>query len=176
MKKFTTILVLALAVPHVAQAFQFPTPIIVVSQAEEEQAAEVQQPTSLQQAADVLNQGGEEMAATETPTDLPSLVEGVKDVYSDWKTGGWMAGLLALVSLLMGALRFPPLNSYFEAKKIMWLKPILAAVLGAAGAALAAAQTGASIGPALVSGLLAGLSAVGLYELWKRRKAENRTK
>ena len=123
-----------------------------------------------------LTEKGEAMTAEEEATAPTDLLTDATKVYSDWKTGGWMAGLLALVSLLMNLLRFGPINDFFRSKQIMWLKPILAAVFGAVGGGLTAGIAGAGVGPALISGVMAGLGAIGLYEVTKRRKAENRAK
>lgn len=87
-----------------------------------------------------------------------------------------MAGLLALVSLLMGALKLRPLNDFFKSQHIMWLKPVLSAVFGGVGAGVAAFVNGSSIVAATVAGLVAGLGAVGLYEVAKRAKWQNRVK
>lgn len=121
-----------------------------------------------------LEKQGEKMASEETPTEAPDLIDDATKVYSDWKTSGWMAGLLALVSMFMAVLKLKPINQYFQSKKIMWLKPILAGVFGAVAAGLAALIAGQGVWPALTSGVVAGLGAVGLYESAKRSKAENR--
>ena len=118
----------------------------------------------------------EEMATDEEAAELPGLIGDATAIYSEWKTGGWMAGLLALVTLLMNLLRFGPINEFFRVKQLMWLKPILAAAFGAVAAGIGAGVAGAAVGPSLIAGVLAGLGAVGLYEVTKRRKAENRAK
>lgn len=130
----------------------------------------------LKDVGDKLSEHGEHLAETEESSEAGDLISDATKVYGDWKTGGWMAGLLALVSLLMGLLRFGPVNDFFRSNQIMWLKPILAAVFGGIGGGFAATVEGAGVGPAIVAGLLAGLGAVGLYEVAKRRKSENRTK
>lgn len=123
-----------------------------------------------------LEETAEGQAAEETESTLPDLFQDGAKVYSDWKALGWMGGLLALVTFLMQLLNFGPIKELFKAKKITWLKPILAAVFGGVGAGVSTAMTGAGVGPSIVAGLVAGLAAVGLYEAFKRRKAENRTK
>jgi len=112
--------------------------------------------------------------ATEGEATVPELLGDGAKVYSDWKTAGWMGGLLALVSLLMNLLRFGPINEFFKVKKLMWLKPLLAGLFGGAAAGLTSAMSGMAVGASISAGLMAGLGAVGLYESVKRRKAENR--
>lgn len=130
----------------------------------------------LDTAKEHLEKMAEKEVAEESETLLPDLMQDGAKVYSDWKGIGWMAGLLALVVLLMNLLRFGPINEFFKIKKIMWLKPLLAAAFGGIAAGLTTAMTGAGVGPSIAAGIMAGLGAVGLYETAKRRKAENRVK
>lgn len=190
MKKttFAFLLLCGMALAPQAQAYQ-PTVVhaVVAQPAPDSPAPETadspaanedqEQPAAngpLDVAKDHLDAQGEKMASEEEPAELPDLVAEATKVYSDWKTGGWMAGLLALVSLFMSLLRFKPVNQFFRDKQIMWLKPILAAAFGGALAGMSAGFSGAGVGPSIIAGLLAGLGAVGLYEVTKRRKAENR--
>lgn len=123
-----------------------------------------------------LENQAEEAAIGEIPTEATDVVADAVKVYGDWKTSGWMAGLLALISLFMNLLRFGPVDDFFRSKQLIWLKPVLAAALGAATAGLGAGMSGAGVGPSLMAGVMAGLGSVGLYEVAKRRKVENRAK
>lgn len=135
-----------------------------------------QAPKLLDTAKEHLEKVAEKNAAEDGEVPLTGLLQDGAKIYSDWKALGWMGGLMALVSLLMNLLRFGPLHEFFRVNKLMWLKPLLAALFGGVAAGLSTAMTGAGVMPSMMAGLLAGLGAIGLYETTKRRKSENRVK
>lgn len=170
------ILSMALLAPLAVQAQPDPAAPPAAAAAANEDVEPSAASKLLDSAKEHLETKADAMAESEETAELPGLISDATKIYSDWKAGGWMAGLLALVSLMMNLLRFGPINEFFRVKQIMWLKPILAAVFGAVAAGVGAGISGVGVGPSLIAGVLAGLGAVGLYEVTKRRKVENRAK
>lgn len=95
-------------------------------------------------------------------------------VVSDWRTVGTLAGLIALINLLINLLRIPAIDRWLAARQKKWLKPLASAMLGAILTALSTLATGADLGASLVAGLLFGLSAVGFHEIVDKRHPEAR--
>lgn len=95
---------------------------------------------------------------------LPDLVQGAEKTYDDWTKLGWLAGLMALVKLLVNLLKFAPIAKWFDDQQKGWLKPYIAAGLGALLGGLGTFATGVGLAKSIVAGLLAGLGAVGLHE------------
>jgi len=118
-------------------------------------------------------------AAANTDTEEPEatvgdLISGTAKVVDDWKTLGWIAGLIALINLFTHLLRFKWLNDFLEAKDLKHIKPWIAAGFGAIAGGLTTFQTGAGVLNSVVAGLLAGFAAIGAHEVLstKKRKAE----
>ncbi len=63
-------------------------------------------------------------------------------VVSDWRTIGCIAGLVALINLLVLFMRFRPLNEWLERKGWKWIKVYAAAGLGALLTFITSYQTG----------------------------------
>jgi len=101
---------------------------------------------------------------TENEVSLEQLFEMIGMVISDWRTIGFLAGLIALVSLLLFALRFRPLNSLLENKGLKWTKVYIAALLGAILTFLTTYQTGADWMQSAIAGLIFGLASVGGHQ------------
>jgi hypothetical protein len=81
---------------------------------------------------------------------------------------GGLAAAAAVVAALVGLTKLRALRVLLDARGLAWLRPIIAAVLGALGAGLTAASTGqgvAGVITAALGGLLAGLAGVGTHEL-----------
>ena len=107
---------------------------------------------------------------------IDELIESIVLVITDWRTTGWLAGLIALINLLIHLLRLPALDRWLRQNGLTWIKPAAAAVLGGILTALVAYLDGAAIGGAAVAGVLVGLSATGLHELFTApRRARART-
>lgn len=124
-----------------------------------------------------------EAAAMPPPDPVPTrnmtideLITSIVRVVSDWRTTGWLAGLIALINLLINLLRLPVLARWLERQNLKWIKPAVAAVLGGLLTAFLAYQDGRGVGGAAVGGLLVGLSATGVHELFSapRRAARRR--
>lgn len=107
-------------------------------------------------------------AVVEAPEPPPptagELVAQVGQVVSDWRSIGALAGLIALINLLINILRLPLLHQYLTERKKRWIKPYISAALGAMLTGLSAYQTDAALLPAILAGLLFGLGAVGMHE------------
>lgn len=101
------------------------------------------------------------------------LALGVLDVINQWSTVGWLAGILALINLLLAATRFPPVDQFLTDSNLKWLKPLIAVILGGAlgGFSVALAtppderSTPAAVIAAIVAGISAGLGSVGFHQL-----------
>jgi hypothetical protein len=100
----------------------------------------------------------------EAPPSVGELVGQVGRVISDWRTLGAVAGLIALINLLINLLRLPLVHAYLSERKKRWIKPYLSAGLGALLTGLAAYQVDADLLPAIIAGLIFGLGAVGMHE------------
>lgn len=96
--------------------------------------------------------------------NLDNLVKMTEKVWSDWRTYGWMAGVIALLNLLIFALRIKPLNDWLEKKDWKKYKPYVAAVLGAALMCLASLKTHVPILQSIVAGLMFGWTSSGLHQ------------
>ena len=124
-----------------------------------------------------------ETAAMPGPDPVPTrnmtideLITSIVRVVADWRTTGWLAGLIALINLLINLLRLPVFARYLKRQNLKWIKPAVAALLGGLLTALLAYQQGQGVGGAAVGGLLVGLSATGMHELFSapRRAIRNR--
>ena len=103
-------------------------------------------------------------STTEPQLSVDELVAQVGQVVSDWRTLGAVAGLIALINLLINLLRLPRLHAFLSTRRLRWLKPYLSAALGALLTGLSAYQTDSALLPAILSGLIFGLGAVGVHE------------
>jgi len=108
-------------------------------------------------------------AATGPPAmsepDVNELATLLLKVISDWRGIGWVAGVIALINLLMNVLRFKPLKTWFEARGIVWLKPLIAVVLGGLMGGFSTFATGAGVVGSIIAGVVAALGSVGFHEL-----------
>jgi hypothetical protein len=107
---------------------------------------------------------GDSAASTEPEATAGDLLAGVAKTVNDWKTLGWLAGLIALLNLLMGLLRFKPIDVWMKQREIKWVKPWIAMGLGAVVMGLSTYQTDANVLNSIVAGLLAGLGSTGAHE------------
>jgi hypothetical protein len=101
----------------------------------------------------------------ETPTQPGDLLIGVQKTVNDWRTLGWLAGIIALLQLLMKILKFGPVDEWFRVNKKKWLKPYIAAGIGAVLGGFSTYATGAGILNSVVAGLMVGVTSVGWNEL-----------
>ena len=104
------------------------------------------------------------LAATEEPSTPSQLQEQAKYVVSQWETFGWIAGVVALIGLLMMLLRFPALDKWLEAKGLKKFKPYIAMVLGALSGFFTSFATGIGWLQSIVAGIILGLAAVGTHQ------------
>jgi len=104
------------------------------------------------------------LAATEEPSTSSQLQEQAKYVVSQWETFGWIAGVVALIGLLMMLLRFSALDKWLEAKGLKKFKPYIAMVLGALSGFFTSFATGIGWLQSIVAGIILGLAAVGTHQ------------
>jgi hypothetical protein len=97
-----------------------------------------------------------------TPFDI---FRDIGKIINDWRKIGWIAGLIALINLLINLLRFKPINEFLEEKDLKWLKPLAACVLGGALGGLTTYQTGVPWLNSVAAGVLTALGSVGFHEL-----------
>lgn len=98
---------------------------------------------------------------------MDDILQQLGKVISDWNTVGALAGLIALVNLLVQLTKLHSLPG-FLGKAMAWIKPswrpYLAIGLGMLGGFLVALQQGKSWGAAVVGGIITGLGAIGGHE------------
>lgn len=116
----------------------------------------------------------EPAAPSSAPVTVDEIVSDAGKVVNDWKAVGFIAGLIALVNLLMNLLKFGPVDEFFTSKKITWVKPFISMGLGAVLGFLLSWQTGASLANSIVVGIMAGLGGTGVHQVVSKRKAEKR--
>lgn len=95
--------------------------------------------------------------------DLMELVNGLMMVVTQWKTGGAVLGLMALVHFLVSLSKLKMVRPFFDKKR--WLRPALALLLGFALAFLGTLATGGALLPALLHGAAVALGSMGFHEL-----------
>lgn len=113
--------------------------------------------------------GGEEPEPT-----VGDIASGAGEVYNIWKTQGWIAGLTALIYLLVQITKLGIIKKWLGVRK--WLRPLIALVLGLAGATFAAMSGGVVWWNALLGGIGAALGSSGFNELLNTVTAEGRAK
>lgn len=107
-----------------------------------------------------------------TPSSEPTLDSLLKDaekVQQDWTALGMLAGLIALVNLLVNLTKFGLIKKWFDDNNLQWLRSVLALVLGGALGGLGAASLGGNAGKIVfgaLAGVVGGLSAVGNHQVF----------
>lgn len=110
-------------------------------------------------------------ASAATPAASPAepspgeLLEQASGAYTNWKKLGWLAGLVALVNLLINCLKVGAIKRWFDEQKKAWLIPYMAIGLGALLGVLSIFLTGGDPVQNLVAGVMAGLGAIGGHEV-----------
>ena len=102
--------------------------------------------------------------AADPEVTFDQLTTQLGKVFSDWRTIGLIACLVALVNLLVLVFRFKPLNDFLDTHGWKPYKVYIAAVLGAVLTVLTTFQTGAGLLPSLVLGIGFGFTAVGSHQ------------
>jgi len=100
--------------------------------------------------------------AQEAPTFTDITQQGIVAIQT-WKSVGYLAGMLAVVNVLVNATKLPFLSDFFSQR--VWLRPLLATIFGALAGTLQAMVEGSPFLPSLLVGLIAGLGSVGFHEL-----------
>lgn len=113
---------------------------------------------------------------SETPATAGDILTGVQKVINDWRTLGWLAGVIALLQLLMKILKLGPIDEWFTVHKKKWIKPYIAAGIGALLGGFSTYATGAGVFNSIVAGVMIGATSVGWNELinkiWQPEKRE----
>ena len=97
-------------------------------------------------------------------TDWKKLGELAAKVFDDWRTFGALAGIIALINLLIWALRLKVVDDFLTKKNWKKYKPYVAAALGAILTALSSIFTGMGIIQAIIAGLVFGFTSSGLHQ------------
>jgi len=93
---------------------------------------------------------------------------------SGWGKIGMIAGMIAVVNLLMQILRLRQLDRWLRERKKIWLKPYISIAMGSILGGLTAYQTGIGVFQSIIAGLVAGVAAVGTFETFKRGKKRDK--
>jgi hypothetical protein len=94
---------------------------------------------------------------------VDAIKEAIEKAIDDWETLGWIGGMAAVIGVLLLIMRFKPLDTFLEDKGIKWIKPYVAAGIGALGGFFSTFATGKSIWFSIVMGLIAGITSPGLH-------------
>jgi hypothetical protein len=106
-----------------------------------------------------------EVVGGESETTPFDIFRDIGKIINDWRKIGWIAGLIALINMLINLLRFKPINEFLEDRDLKWCKPLAACVLGGALGGLTTYQTGAPWLNSVAAGVLTALGSVGFHEL-----------
>lgn len=93
------------------------------------------------------------------------LAEQAQKIVDDWEALGWMGGTIAIIGLLLLLLRYKPIDDLLEEHELKWVKPWVAATLGALLGFFQCFITGKGWAVSIISGLIAGIATPGLHQL-----------
>lgn len=125
------------------------------------------------------------------PADAPVVVPGidkhdgkilgdslneVMNVATNYKALGALGTIAAILALLIALTKLRIVSAFLEVKQLMWLRPVLAVVLGGAGGGVAAAAEGQPVFAGIISGVLAAFTGVGGYEFIRLASPKERDK
>ena len=114
-----------------------------------------------------LETGAPEMPPAEEAEDEPDIGDVIKQlsmIKTTWKEVSWLAGLTAMVTLVITLTKLKILGEVIRRNKLQWVRPLLAMVLAGLGSAGLGAIAGIDLSWIIVGGLLAGLMSPGLYQ------------
>jgi hypothetical protein len=97
-----------------------------------------------------------------SPVDL---FDGGTSVYRDWKDLGQLAGIIALMKLLIDVTKIKVIDSWLWDHQWRWVRPTMALLLGGLTSIAIAIPTRANLIVAFIHGALAGASTIGVHEL-----------
>lgn len=95
--------------------------------------------------------------------DQEQLLEQAFAIIKTWKEAGAIAGLIAVVAVLVQLSKLPKISKLIPAI----IRPWVAVGLGIIGGILTSVGTGTGLMQAVLSGVLAGLASTGLFEFLK---------
>lgn len=96
---------------------------------------------------------------------LDALLQQAIKVFSDWKTGGILVGLLALIHLLTNLSKLSFFADKIPANARPWIAVVLSTALAIIGAKASGASWLAAISAGIVAGITGGLATIGAHEL-----------
>jgi hypothetical protein len=152
-------------------------PAVEEEAAEEEPASEeeeVANEEAEEEAADDEEAAEDEASEEEPEPTIGEIAEQGKEAIDIWKTQGWVAGLAAIIFLLVQITKVGFIKGLLGVRK--WLRPLIAVVLGCIGAVLASIAGGVVWYNAVGGALVAALSAPGFSELLHAATSKGRAK
>lgn len=117
--------------------------------------------TANSDATNEASDGADDAGEEEEPT-VGDIAKQAGEVYNIWKSQGWIAGLAALIYLLVQVTKLGFIKTWLGVRK--WIRPLIAFVLGLAGAVFANLAGGVVWWNALLGGIAAGLASPGFNE------------
>jgi hypothetical protein len=111
--------------------------------------------------------------AIQEPT-TNELIDDAQSMVNDWRALGGIAGVIALLQLLMKLLKFRPINDIMTAKKIKWTKPYISAVLGVILVGLTTYSNVGNLPNSIVTGFLFGAASTGWNEMLNKKNPKKR--
>ena len=150
--------------------------VLILAQADTAPAAEADKPaaedpgSSPATDAAPAEKTADAASAEEPAPDVGALITDAGKAIDDWRNVGWLAGVIALINLMLNLLRFTPVNSWLTNLDYKWAKPLTATLLGAALGGFSTYSTGASALNSIVAGAMAGLGSVGFHELMDKTR------
>ena len=107
-------------------------------------------------------------ARADKEVTVEELAEQAQKIQEDWERLGWMGGTIALIGLLLLALRYGPIDDLLGEHDLKRFKPLIAAGLGVLLGFLQTFITGKGWATSIVAGLIAGIATPGLHQLFTK--------
>lgn len=99
---------------------------------------------------------------------LDQLVGNAQNVYTAFKTLGILAGVSALINLVVNVSKLSPINEFIVNNNLKWIRPVLALLLGfVSGLGVALGNNMSTLSAVIyaVVGLFSGGGAIAIHEL-----------
>lgn len=105
---------------------------------------------------------------------MENIINDTVKLLNDWNALGTLAAVIALLQIIMKALKLKILNDIFVKYKIKWIKPYIAVTIGAIIGGLSTYSTGAQIPQSIAAGMIAATTSVGWNEIVNKIQADKR--